>query len=103
MPPDTKYKLKHEIEVYLIKFPNADIKDLREVLRIGSTASLIAPFKNNTFSMFLKHKINKFRDTGTCLNHRGIGNNNNRTKATTTARIKTLIFNKERRSLRTDL
>ena len=101
MLPETKKKLKNEIKVYLLKFPNADIKDLREFLRTGSTAPLIAPFKKSSFSMFLKDNISKFRETGSCLKHRGIGNNNNRTKATVTARIRTLIFNKERRSLRT--
>ena len=43
MLPETKKKLQQEIKVYLLKFPNADIKDLREFLRTGSTAPLIAP------------------------------------------------------------
>ena len=99
MLPETKKKLKQEIEVYLSKFPNADIKDLREFLRTESIAPLIAPFKKTSFSICLKDNINKFRETGSCLKHKGTGNN--RTKPTVEARIKRLIFNEEKRSLRT--
>ena len=78
--PDTDKKLKQKIKVHLLKLPNADMKDLRDFLRTGSTAPVIAPYKKCSFSLFLKDNISKFRETGSCLKYRGIGNNNSLAK-----------------------
>ena len=99
MHPDVKIKLKKEIEVFLEKNPESNVSDLRRFLKLGSTGDLIAQFKKSSFSMFLKRNYEKFKETGSCSQHK-CGNGRKKTAARTRARIKALVVNKKKRSLR---
>ena len=99
MHPDVKIKLKKEIEVFLEKNPESNVSDLRRFLKLGSTGDLIAQFKKSSFSMFLKRNYEKFKETGSCSQHK-CGNGRKKTAARTRARIKALLVNKKKRSLR---
>ena len=70
MHPDVKIKLKKEIEVFLEKNPESNVSDLRRFLKLGSTGDLIAQFKKSSFSMFLKRNYEKFKETGSCSQHK---------------------------------
>ena len=54
MLPDTKIRLKQEIEISLGKYPDAQIRDFSEFLENGSIAFLNTHLKKTSFSMFLK-------------------------------------------------
>ena len=95
--PDVKIKLKKEIEVFLEKNPESNVSDLRRFLKLGSTGDLIAQFKKSSFSMFLKRNYEKFKETGSCSQHK-CGNGRKKTAARTRAQIKALVVNKKKRS-----
>ena len=81
------------------KNPESNVSDLRRFLKLGSTGDLIAQFKKSSFSMFLKRNYEKFKETGSCSQHK-CGNGRKKTAAWTRARIKALVVNKKKRSLR---
>ena len=55
----TRKKLRSEIEVYLTKFPNAQIKDIREFLKSGTTSQLWGNLKKSTRNSFLGRNVRK--------------------------------------------
>ena len=99
MDSETRKKLKSEIEVYLAKFPNAQIRDVRKFLKSdGTTSQLWRNLNKSTRNSFLDY-LKKFLATGSSVKHRG-GNGRKKTPRRTQATIKRLAMNKNNRSLR---
>ena len=100
MDSETRKKLKSEIEVYLAKFPNAQIRDVRKFLKSdGTTSQLWRNLNKSTRNSFLDYNVKKFLATGSSVKHRG-GNGRKKTPRRTQATIKRLAMNKNNRSLR---
>ena len=100
MDSETRKKLKSEIEVYLAKFPNAQIRDVRKFLKSdGTTSQLWRNLNKSTRNSFLDYNVKKFLATGSSVKHRG-GNGRKKTSRRTQATIKRLAKNKNNRSLR---
>ena len=99
MDSATRKKLKSEIEVYLSKFPDARIRDVREFLKSDGTTSQLWGIHNKSIrNSFLDRNVKKFFATGSSVKHRG-GNGRKNTQRTQ-AMIKRLAMNKNNRSLR---
>ena len=80
MDSETRKKLKSEIEVYLAKFPNAQIRDVRKFLKSdGTTSQLWRNLNKSTRNSFLDYNVKKFLATGSSVKHRG-GNGQENTK-----------------------
>ena len=61
MDSETRKKLKSEIEVYLAKFPNAQIRDVRKFLKSdGTTSQLWRNLNKSTRNSFLDNNVKKF-------------------------------------------
>ena len=100
MDSETRKNLKSEIEVYLAKFPNAQIRDVRKFLKSdGTTSQLWRNLNKSTRNSFLDYNVKKFLATGSSVKHRG-GNGRKKTPRRTQATIKRLAMNKNNRSLR---
>ena len=68
----TRKKLKSEIEVYLAKFPDVRIRDVRVFLKSdGTTSQLWRNLNKSTRNSFLDYNVKKFLATGSSVKHKG--------------------------------
>ena len=100
MDSATRKLLKSETEVYLAKFPDVRIRDVRVFLKSdGTTSQLWRNLNKSTRNSFLDYNVKKFLATGSSVKHRR-GNGRKNTPRRTQAMIKRLAMNENNRSLR---
>jgi hypothetical protein len=73
MDSGLKKRLKKEIEVYLLKNPAADAKQVKSFIMLGDNPIDISNVKQNTIMYFIRYNIEKFNQSGNLLHRRGNG------------------------------
>ena len=100
MNSESRSFLKQQIQTYLQKYPDCTGKDVKKWILSGDQEFNLMDVQRDTLNKFIQYNLGKFREEGQCVKHKG-GNGRKQTPRTVVARIKTLMLNKKRRSLRT--
>lgn len=61
-----KRKMRAEIQFHLGKFPDADTKKIKKLLREGTQIVDLDSIRPNTLNKFIRYNIQKFKVTGIC-------------------------------------